>query len=85
MIIHTTSKFRKAYKKMPEIVKNKAEEKERIFIKNPFDKRLDTHKLHGKYRDYQAFTVVGQYRIMFIFVNSDTVDFLNIGTHEIYK
>ena len=85
MIIHTTSKFRKAYKKMPKIVKIKAEEKERIFIKNPFDLRLDTHKLHGKYKDFQAFTVVGQYRIMFIFIDSGDVDFVNIGTHDIYK
>ena len=70
---------------MPEIVKKKAEEKERIFLKNPFDGRLDAHKLHGKYRNYHAFTVVGQYRIMFIFVDSGIVDFINIGTHEIYK
>ena len=85
MIIHVTSKFIKAYKKMPELVKKKAQEREKIFLINPFDKRLDTHKLHGKHKDYQAFTIVGQYRIMFIFVNSNTVDFINIGTHEIYK
>lgn len=85
MVIHTTSKFRKAYKKIPKMVKMKAEEREKIFLKNPFDSRLDTHKLHGKYKDYQAFTVVGQYRIMFAFVGSNTVDFVNIGTHDIYK
>jgi len=85
MIIRFTSKFRKAYKKMPKMVKTKAEEKEKIFLKNPFDSRLDTHKLHGKYKDYQAFTVIGQYRIMFAFVGSHTADFINIGTHDIYK
>ena len=70
---------------MPKSVKTKAEEREKIFLKNPFDPRLDTHKLHGKYKDYQAFTIVGQYRIIFVFIDSNTVDFINIGTHDIYK
>ena len=85
MIIRFTSKFKKAYKKMPKMVKTKAEEKEKIFQKDPFDARLDTHKLHGKYKEYFAFTVVGQYRIMFAFSEKEFVDFINIGTHEIYK
>ena len=70
---------------MPKLVKIKAEEKEKIFKKNLFDARLDTHKLHGKYKDYWAFTVVGQYRVMLAFVGKEFVDFINIGTHEIYK
>lgn len=60
MIIRFTSKFRKAYKKIPKVVKTKAEEREKIFKENPFDSRLDTHKLHGKYKEYWAFTVTGQ-------------------------
>jgi addiction module RelE/StbE family toxin len=70
---------------MPKIVKLKAEEKEKIFKNNPFDSRLDTHKLHGKYKEYWAFTIMGQYRILFVFSNNEIVDFINIGTHEIYK
>lgn len=66
-------------------MKEKAKEKEQIFRANPFDSRLDTHKLHGKYKDYWAFTVVNQYRTMFAFVDSDKADFINIGTHDIYK
>ncbi|MBI2627358.1 type II toxin-antitoxin system mRNA interferase toxin, RelE/StbE family [Candidatus Nomurabacteria bacterium] len=85
MIIRITSKFRKAYKKMPKIVKIKAEEREKIFKENPLDARLDTHKLHGKYKEYWAFTVIGQYRIMLGFAGGEFVDFINIGTHDIYK
>ena len=85
MIIRFTSKFKKAYKKMPKMVKTKAEEREKIFLKNPFDARLDTHKLHGKYKEYWAFTIIGQYRIMFAFSSKEFIDFINIGTHEIYK
>lgn len=66
-------------------MQDKAKEKEKIFKINSFDSRLDTHKLHGKYKEYWAFTVVGQYRIIFAFISSDRVDFINIGTHEIYN
>lgn len=85
MIIRVTSKFRKSYKKLPRSVKENAKEKEKIFRNNPFDARLETHKLHGKYKKYWAFAVAGQYRILFAFVKPDMVDFINIGTHEIYK
>ena len=85
MKIRVTSKLKKAYKKMPKFVKEHAEEKEKIFITNPFDPRLDSHKLHGKYKDYWAFSVVGQYGIMVAFTNSNSADFINIGTHDIYR
>jgi len=85
MIIRVSSKFKKSYKKLPKSVQDKAKEKEKIFKINSFDSRLDTHKLHGKYKEYWAFTVVGQYRIIFAFISSDRVDFINIGTHEIYN
>lgn len=85
MIIRVSSRFKKFYKKLPKSLKEKAKEKEQIFRANPFDQRLDTHKLHGKYKDYWSFTVMNQYRIMFTFVDSDKVDFITIGTHNIYK
>lgn len=85
MTIRVSSKFKRAYRKLPKNVKVRAKEKEKIFRSDPFHSRLDTHKLHGKYKDYWAFTVVSQYRIMFAFVDSEMVDFVNIGTHEIYK
>ncbi|MEK7107114.1 MAG: type II toxin-antitoxin system mRNA interferase toxin, RelE/StbE family [Patescibacteria group bacterium] len=85
MLIRVSSKFRKSYKKLPKNVREKATEKEQIFRANAFDTRLDTHKLHGKYKEFWAFTVVNQYRIMFAFVDANTADFVNIGTHDIYK
>lgn len=85
MIIRPTSKFRKSYEKLPRRIKEAALEKEKIFRQNPFDSRLDTHKLHGRYKDYWAFTVISQYRIMFAFAAKNIIDFINVGTHEIYK
>lgn len=85
MIIRVSSKFKRAYKKLPPMVKVRAKEQEAIFRVNPFDARLETHKLHGKYKEYWAFTVVGQYRIMFAFTEKEIVDLINIGTHDIYR
>ena len=70
---------------MPKNIKDKVTKKERIFRTNPFDTRLDTHKLHGKYKEYWAFTIANQYRIIFAFIESDIIDFIDIGTHQIYK
>jgi len=76
MIIRASSKFKKSYRKLPKNIKQKAKEKEQIFRVNPFNPKLDTHKLHGKYQEYWAFTATGQYRIMFAFIDSDNIDLL---------
>ena len=85
MLIRVSSRFRKSFKKLPKRVKDSAGYKEKIFRANPFDKRLDTHKLHGKYKEYWAFTIVDQYRLLFVFAKANTLDFIDIGTHKIYK
>lgn len=50
---------------MPNFVKQAFLGREGLFLDNPFNPLLETHKLHGKYKDYSAFTVIGQYRVMF--------------------
>lgn len=71
---------------MPEFVKKAFLKKESLFFDNPFHPVLETHKLHGKYKDYWSFTVIGQYRVMFRFMeNEKDAGFINVGTHEIYK
>ena len=85
MEIYYSSKFEKEYKRLPLKVKLIAEKKERLFRKNPKEKSLKTHKLTGKLKQYYAFSVDYQYRIIFEFVSKNEVWFLSVGTHEIYK
>lgn len=85
MKIKISPRFEKNYKRLPKRIKEKAKEKEAIFRDNPFDQRLKTHKLKGKQRDSWAFYINDSYRIKFIFINSDEILFLDIGTHGIYK
>jgi len=87
MEIYLTSKFKRAYKRIPNLIKEKAKEKEKIFRENPFNPGLETHTLHGKYKNYWAFSIDISWRIIFQFLNAakDKVAFINIGTHGIYK
>jgi len=70
---------------MPAFVKEAFIKREALFLRNPLNSSLDTHKLHGKYKDFWAFSVIGQYRVMFRFIGNKNVGFINIGTHDIYK
>ena len=87
MDIFLTSKFKKAYKRLPKQIKEKAKEREEIFRQDPFSLILETHRLHGKYKNYWAFSINKSYRIMFQFLDATRtkVAFINVGTHEIYK
>lgn len=81
-----SSKFKKSLRRMPQFVKKTFFEREELFLINPFHPFLETHKLHGKYKDFWAFTIIGQYRILFKFIEKKKIiGFFNIGTHEIYK
>ena len=83
--IYPTAHFIKVYKNLPEEIKLSGKQKEEIFKINPFDSRLKTHKLKGKFKDYWAYSVNYQYRIMFKFIDDNTVLYYDIGTHDIYR
>ena len=86
MKIIYSSKFAREYKKLPEDVKNFAEEQETIFRKDPFDLRLKTHKLKGKFDGFLSFSISYKYRIIFEFAkDKKTVYFHAVGDHDIYQ
>ncbi len=85
MQIRYSPKFIRQYKKLPLQIKTRAEKREVIFRKDPFDPRLKTHKLHGSQDGFMSFSVDYSYRIIFEFADADTVIFYEIGTHDIYE
>ncbi len=82
MNLFASEKFKRKYKKLPKAVKLKAEKQEEIFLTNPFDPRLDMHKLHGKDKDHWAYSVDRRIRIKFAFFDDSTVLYLDVGTHD---
>jgi len=85
MKIYYSSKFEREYKKLPKYIKELAEEKEKIFRNNPFDPRLNTHKLSGRLKEFWAFSIDSKYRTIFEFIEKDIVWFHLIGDHSIYQ
>ncbi len=85
MRIYYSSKFSKEYKALPLAVKKKAEEKELLFRKNPFDARLKSHKLKGSLHEFWSFSIDIRHRIIFEFSNNNTIWFHSVGDHSIYE
>lgn len=77
-------KFARQYKKLPRTIKDLALKKEKIFRQNPFDSRLKTHKLHGELKGFLAFSIDHKYRIIFDFIDENTIRFYSVGDHDIY-
>jgi len=85
MQIFYSPEFVRKYRKLPNSLKNLAEEKEKIFREDPFNSSLKTHKLHGKFREFWAFSVDYNCRIIFKFERNENIRFYSIGRHSIYK
>lgn len=85
MRIYYSSKFEKEYRKLPKKVKISAEKKEKLFRKDPFSPALKTHKLTGRLKDFWAFSIDFQYRIIFEFIDEQIVWFHSVGTHGVYN
>jgi len=77
--------FKKYKKKLTEKEKSKLRQKLEIFKQNPFDKKLKTHKLKGELKNYWGFWINYSDRILFRFLDNQTVFFINIGDHSIYQ
>ena len=77
--------FKRKYKK---IIKNNLNLKDKfweltyLFEKEPFDNRLKTHKLTGKLKGLWAFRIDYDCRVVFKFINSNEVLFIDIGGHD---
>jgi mRNA-degrading endonuclease YafQ of YafQ-DinJ toxin-antitoxin module len=79
-----SSSFKRAFKKKikkQKTFEDKFWEKVDIFIHNPFDNRLRTHKLSGKLRELSAFSIDYDNRVVFYF-EDDRAIFVDIGPHD---
>jgi addiction module RelE/StbE family toxin len=78
-------RFEREYKKLSTEIKVLAEKRIGIFLDDPFDSRLKTHKLSGVFEGYMSFSVDHAYRIIFTFDKDEMVRFYRIGDHSIYE
>lgn len=85
MKVRTLPKFDRQYKKLSNDIKDIAEKKFDIFLKDPFDSRLKTHKLTGALAGFLAFSINQDYRIIFDLDEEGNARFYKVGTHDIYE
>ena len=82
--VYYSSQFKKSIKKHKSSRKQ-IEKRANQFLIDPFNPILKTHKLTGKLNSYWSFSIDYHVRILFEFIDEETVGFIDIGTHEIYK
>ena len=83
--IHFTPHFLKSFQKLHPHIQKLAKKKEALFLENPFNHRLRTHKLKGELSGSWAYSIDREHRVLFRFLNGEEVIYYDIGTHDIYK
>jgi len=73
--------FRKRFKSKPQL-QEKFWQRVTLFLENPFDSRLKTHKLTGRLKELWSFSVEYDIRVVFYFMTNEKVVFVDIGTHD---
>ncbi len=86
MEVAFSTTFKKAFRKKakePDI-EIRFWEKLEIFIEDPFDSRLKTHKLSGKLKGLWSFMVEHDLRVVFYFTNDKPKKavLVDLGTHD---
>ena len=83
MRIFYSPEFERRYRMLSLEMQKKAEAKEKIFCKDPFDPRLKTHKLHGRLGEFWSFSLDHTHHIIFMFIEEGDVRFYAIGDHSV--
>ena len=85
MIVGSSKKFDKAFKKCSQEIKDRFIERLEIFKENKYDPILKNHNLSGKLIGLRSINVSGDYRAVFE-EKLEEIIFISIGTHsQLYK
>ena len=70
---------------LPKDLSHIVSERENIFRLDCFDPRLKTDKLKGRLHGYWSFSLTPAERVLFEFIDDDSVGFIDVGDHSIYQ
>jgi addiction module RelE/StbE family toxin len=73
--------LKKYISKHPEM-EDKIKDKLKLFTENPYAPELRNHKLSGQLKDLRAIVIDYDCRIVFRFVEKNSVLLISIGTHD---
>lgn len=80
IVLH--NKFIKSYKKLSPNIRAKFKKQRDLFILNPLHPLLNNHKLGGELEGYRSINITGDIRLIYKQLESDTVIFVEIGSHS---
>jgi mRNA interferase YafQ len=74
--------FEKQYRKLSNKIKLKVKERNLLFVEDPYNPILNNHALHGKYMGYRSINITENMRVIYKFLDKNTVLFSEIGIHN---
>jgi addiction module RelE/StbE family toxin len=84
LLFSYSSRYKRMFRKLPNHLKDRVEERVTLALTNEFDPVLDNHSLRGKWIGCRSIDITGDYRVIFQRL-SDTFHALAVGTHpELY-
>lgn len=82
MQIIFTERFKKKFNKLPKKIQDQFEKRLEIFVCDSLNPILKIHPLHGNLAGLRAFSVNGDYRVVYRLISKDTAKLVDIGTHS---
>lgn len=76
-----SKQFMRQYTKLSPKVRQKVDERIRLWHGNPLDTELRNHQLKGKYKAYRSIDVTGDYRALYLQQGGEAI-FDLVGTHS---
>lgn len=80
ILLHKT--FEKKYAKVPAKIQKQFKERRNIFITNPSHPTLNVHPLSGDRDGQWSFNVTSDWRVLYMYVDEDTIIFIDLDTHS---
>lgn len=74
--------FKKDFKKLSKNIRERFAERFTVFLKNPADPTIRDHPLLGVMEWKRAFSISGDIRVVYRFLDKNTILLLRIGTHN---
>lgn len=82
MKILFSKKFRKEFKEFPTKIQKRITERIVLFSENDNNPLLNSHALHGEYAKYYSINISGDIRVLYEFIDKNTVLFVKVGTNN---
>ena len=85
--IYPSPRYANSFKKLDPPIQARLIEREKLFRDNAYYPGLKTHKLEGELgnKGFLAYYVDDKIRVMFTFLNTDEVLYIDVGDHGIYR